>query len=359
MLADGLGVGGIERQIALLSRHLPPTWDCRIWSIEGGPFAEVIRGQGTPLRVRARSWRWDPAPALDLWRQILRWRPDVVHSWGWMGAAMAGPICRLLHIPLVDATIQSGNLPTRRVAASRAAMRFATCIIANSDAGRRAWGVGRRRTVVIHNGVDPRFLQAPALGPPPSGGPFTVVMTGRMRWEKDFASFLAAARALASGDRAGWRFVALGSGPERVALMSSVSDLIEQGVVAFPPPTLDVLPVLERAHAGVLMTHPRLAEGIPNSVVEYMACALPVICSRKGGSAELVVDGVTGFLIDASDVDALVDRLTWLRAHPDASRRMGLAGHHRVATEFSVEQLVARTVAVYERAIAHTRPSSL
>ena len=80
LVVDGLGNGGTERQLALLVEHLPPEWERRVWSIEGGPFANVIRSAGTPLRVCPRSFRLDVRPAVDLWQQIARWRPDVVHS---------------------------------------------------------------------------------------------------------------------------------------------------------------------------------------------------------------------------------------------------------------------------------------
>lgn len=47
------------------------------------------------------------------------------------------------------------------------------------------------------------------------------------------------------------------------------------------------------------------SEGCANSIMEYMACALPVVCSDGGGNPELVVQDATGYLIEAGDRESL------------------------------------------------------
>ncbi len=404
VVVDGLGNGGAERQVALLVEHLPPEWERRVWSMAGGPFAGVIRSAGVSLRVRERVSRRDVRPAFDLWREIVQWRPDVVHSWGWMCTAAAGPVCRLLAIPVIDGTIRMGMVPPYHGRAARLSMRWATRVIANSHAGLEAYGIGRARGRVVHNGFDPRrlshctpmagagvgvagevtsdmgaaeaytpapdagerrvgracgFVSARAESPyPPAPGvddrPFTAVMTGRMVPAKDYRTFVAAARALAT-DRAGsWRFAAVGDGPARAALMREAGALVDGGVIQFARPGLEVLGVVRQAHAGVLMSHPALhAEGCSNAIMEYMACGLPVVCSESGGNRELVVDGKTGFIIPSCDVTALVERLTWLRDHPARAWAMGERGRARIMNEYSAAVMAAGMVAVYRDAIHH------
>lgn len=351
LLTDGLGNGGTERQITLLAQYLPPVWERMVWSLGDGPFAGALRSAGVGLRVRPRSWRWDIAPATDLWRLLVRWRPDVVHAWGWMCAAAAGPVCKLLGIPLIDGTIRSGCVLPHHHMAQPWNSVWASRVIANSRAGLKAYGISPRLGRVVHNGFDPQRL---ALCTPRAGaaaGPFTVVMTGRMVWEKDFRTFIRAAREVAQSDGERWRFVAVGDGPDRSRLLREAEDLVARGVVEFPSPALEVLDFVRRADAGVLMTHPRIAEGCSNSIMEYLACGLPVVCSAGGGNGELVAAGATGFLIPPADPHELAQKLRWLCSHPEDARVMGLRGKNRLLEEFSVERMVQKTVTVYNEFI--------
>ena len=92
-------------------------------------------------------------------------------------------------------------------------------------------------------------------------------------------------------------------------------------------------------------------EGCSNTIMEYMACGLPVVCSAGGGNAELVVEGRAGYLIPAGDWRLLCDRLERLTSRPDEASHMGEAGHRRLSEEFTVERMV-------ERLLASTRSSA-
>jgi Glycosyltransferase Family 4 len=83
-VCDCLDNGGAERQMTLLARSLPEDYRVRVFSLGDGPYAEVLRGLGVDLRVHCRRWRYDVSPALRLLQEVIRWRPDVVHSWGVM-----------------------------------------------------------------------------------------------------------------------------------------------------------------------------------------------------------------------------------------------------------------------------------
>jgi glycosyltransferase involved in cell wall biosynthesis len=115
--------------------------------------------------------------------------------------------------------------------------------------------------------------------------------------------------------------------------------------VVFTGRVPEVMAFYAGALAGVIMsTH---GEGFSNSIMEYMICGLPVVCSDEGGSRELVIDGMTGFVIPPGDAAALAERLSWLRGHPEAARAMGEAGRARIDEQFTVERMVEATLAVY------------
>jgi len=348
-LADTLDNGGAERQLALLLKHLPPEWDRRLWSLGDGPFAEVIRASGIPVEVHERRRRYDLAPILNLWSTLTRRRPAIVHSWGGVTSAAAAPICRMLRIPWVDGTIRIGWVPHDHVLRTRAALALADRVIANSQTGLTAWGIPGSKGRVIYNGLDPERLSS-VTGSRPAGGPFTVVMAARISPVKDFTTFLQAAR-LVTAQSSGqpWRFLVLGAGPGRAALIESASDLIGKGIVSFVDAGLEIFPYLQAADAGVLMTNPDLAaEGCSNTILEYMALGLPVVCGDSGGNRELVAEGKTGFIIPTMNAGILADRLIWLQQHPHEAVEMGRAGAARVQRDFTAQNLVQKTVSVYE-----------
>jgi len=95
-----------------------------------------------------------------------------------------------------------------------------------------------------------------------------------------------------------------------------------------------------------------VTEGLGSAMLDAMACGTPVVATRAGGIPEAIVDGVSGLLVPPHDDQALADGL--LRALKDDTlrRTLGAAGRERVMSEFSVDQMVNRTLAVYERQLA-------
>jgi glycosyltransferase involved in cell wall biosynthesis len=113
--------------------------------------------------------------------------------------------------------------------------------------------------------------------------------------------------------------------------------------------SLEVVPILAAADIGVLLTDSRYhAEGLPNSIMEYMACGLPVVCTDSGGNREIVLDGYTGLLVPSRDPAAVVDALRLLLEDPQKARLFGETGRERVRQEFSTEAMVEKTMTVYE-----------
>jgi glycosyltransferase involved in cell wall biosynthesis len=348
MVADGLWNGGAERQMQLLASSLPEGWSASVASLQDGEFRPVFEAAGVKVYVAPRRFRLDVTPALRIWRFASAEAPDVVHSWGWMSTLAMYPYCRFHGIPLISGSIRTGRLPKRRAKLDRLSVRVADLAIANSRAGLRAYGVTEGfRGRVVYNGFDETRMS----GLPSAAAPHedtVVVMAARMFAEKDWRLLISTARVL-SAESPGWRFIGLGSGPDRDLLVSEAADLIAAGVVGFPPGGLEVLRTIAEADVGVLLTDPRTAaEGCSNAIMEYMACGLPVICTDSGGNPELVEAGTTGLLVPPRDVGALVEALRSLRGDPDRARGMGRAGARRLRERFTVGTMVAGFVSAYE-----------
>lgn len=92
---------------------------------------------------------------------------------------------------------------------------------------------------------------------------------------------------------------------------------------------------------------PSRFEGLCLAVIEAQASGVPVVATPVGGIRETVVDGDTGWLVPPRDVDALAERISWCLDRPDEARRVAEEARRRVRERFSVERMVAETLALY------------
>ena len=92
---------------------------------------------------------------------------------------------------------------------------------------------------------------------------------------------------------------------------------------------------------------PSANEGTPVVAIEALAAALPVVATPVGGVADVVEDGVDGFLVARGDVEALAERLHGSPRDPELRARMGAAGAERVPERYAVERLVDDMDALY------------
>jgi glycosyltransferase involved in cell wall biosynthesis len=93
-------------------------------------------------------------------------------------------------------------------------------------------------------------------------------------------------------------------------------------------------------------------EGISNSIIEYMALGKPVIATEGGGTNELVIDGFTGYLVPPENPDLLSNKIDFLLNHPEIRAKMGTNGKTRIATNFSIENMVEKYIESYKNCLS-------
>jgi len=109
-----------------------------------------------------------------------------------------------------------------------------------------------------------------------------------------------------------------------------------------PPPILAAL----LSRASLFVQHSVRApdgdmEGLPVSILEAMAAALPVVATRHSGIPEAVLDGETGLLVAEQDVDGMAAAIIGLLTEPERAATMGGAGRHRALTHFTQERTIS------------------
>jgi N-acetyl-alpha-D-glucosaminyl L-malate synthase BshA len=145
------------------------------------------------------------------------------------------------------------------------------------------------------------------------------------------------------------RLLMVGDGPDRSRAEAYCRDHRLTDRVQF----LGNVPNLEEIIGGVdLFILPSEAESFGMAALEAMACEVPVIATRSGGMPEVVVDGVTGYLLTVGDTHAMAERAIEILSDPDLQQRMGAAGRAMAVEQFDEGRVVPRYRELYERVIA-------
>jgi glycosyltransferase involved in cell wall biosynthesis len=109
--------------------------------------------------------------------------------------------------------------------------------------------------------------------------------------------------------------------------------------------------IVERYRQADLFVTATTWEGMPNTVLEGMACGLPVVATRASGLDQLVHEGVNGYLVDINDPFSLADRLADLIDNPYERLRMGKESRKIAEQEFAWEYIAEQYVQIYQRII--------
>jgi glycosyltransferase involved in cell wall biosynthesis len=188
--------------------------------------------------------------------------------------------------------------------------------------------------------MDLRELQP--LPVKPRGAQFQILFVGRLAPQKGIDVLL---RALAVTPHH-WRLDIMGDGPEGDRLKTLAGHLgVGERVrwhgscrfedIARAYATADVV-----AAPSIIGPGGR-TEGIPNVLMEALACERPVVASRVSGVPELVVDGVSGLLVPPGDVEALVAALRRIEDDPAQAAAMAQAGRRIIEQHYDLRNTAA------------------
>ena len=97
---------------------------------------------------------------------------------------------------------------------------------------------------------------------------------------------------------------------------------------------------------------PSLTEGFNRTLLESMACGLPVVATSVGGNVELVQDSLPGLLVPPNNSSALASAIVEILKNRTKARKMGMEGRRIIKENFSIETNVRQTEALYEEIIS-------
>jgi len=190
--------------------------------------------------------------------------------------------------------------------------------------------------------------------PEPEKNTPLVVLPARMLWNKGIGEFVEAAHILQEqGVRARFALVGVAdSGNPAAVSLVQLGEWQKEGVVEWWGWQEDIKVVFAMAHIVCL---PSYREGVPRVLAEAAACTRALVTTDVPGCREIVKDGENGLLVPARDAAALAEALKKLILNPSLRRQMGEKGREFVEKEFSNQQVVGGTLAVYDRLLASGR----
>jgi glycosyltransferase involved in cell wall biosynthesis len=155
------------------------------------------------------------------------------------------------------------------------------------------------------------------------------------------------ARAVAASPGSDLHLELVGDGPTRPAVQARVAELVLGDRVSMPGwlPREQTLAAYRRADC---LVNPSSGEGLPNVVLEAMACGVAIVASRVAGNDTLVRHGENGLLFDWSRPDEMGDGLARLAADPALRRAMGERGREMALSEYSWSSVARKYAELFQ-----------
>lgn len=284
-----------------------------------------------------------------------RVRPDIVHTHNlYFQLTMVAPFLkRFAHVPLVTTLhlpkmvynrilldslinvyqrvlgkliVQSSD---RLIAVSRSVMKHAI-----EDLGAPSF-----KTFVIPNGVNTRAY----LPNTHKGKDVIVTFIGRLIGNKGPNYLIRAAPSILK-NHPEVHFYIIGEGPLKDKLIKIATLRKLKDRVHFFGSVPDVLPFLQET---TVFVRPSLTEGMSLTVLEAMACGLPIVASNVEGNVEIIDNGKTGYLVPPADSKALAEAIIFLLDNRKIASEIGRSARKKTEKFYDWEQIADQTLKIY------------
>lgn len=327
-------------------------------SLNEGILVEKLREAGIDVSVISEKEHAFPAICFKAFRLLKGRKIDVIHSHRYKENLIALFFGKFVGAKRLVTTLHGlpeplyGNVDGRAKWTAKInhflTRHFFTSVVAVSHDIKKTlvdrYHFDLAKVEVIHNGLEmPK--QSPAVLARTAGPrQFHIGTVGRMVPVKDFALFLKIVAEIGAQMK-NVRFSILGEGPLKEELVQRAKILRVDDCVDFFSPVTDPFPYYRSLD---IYLNTSLHEGIPMSILEAMACGVPVVAPKVGGIPEIISDEVEGVLIEGREPKGFVQACVKLVKNGDLRAAMGKSGLRRIASHFGSAATAASYRKVYE-----------
>lgn len=342
-----LTLGGTESQLLELVRHLDHT-KFKILVVclsRQAPLANSFIEAGCEVQILNREIRGRLLVFGNLYRVLKTFKPDIVHSYAYASRAA---------IPISKMFSKCKNIVSIRTQPGwqvnwwdQFLNSFADCILTNSKKAAASVHFGFYKNIpcrVVYNGIDLQKFDLEANtnfapGLPLNPGEKVICVVARLHPVKGLDIFLNAFTKI-SKTIDNIQLWIVGDGPDRDKLERLADQLGVSSKVIFWGQQENVPFILRHVDIGVLSSH---VEGLPNTIIEYMAAQLPVVATNVGGISELITHNMNGLLVEPNNPSELAQATLVLLKDPGLADRFGKNGRLVIEKKFNIKKMVSET----------------
>ncbi|RSD34407.1 MAG: glycosyltransferase [Methanohalophilus sp.] len=194
---------------------------------------------------------------------------------------------------------------------------------------------------VIHNGIDTEHF-VPAEEP--------VFDEKKLLWIGRYANgkgvdYLIDAFSILQSKHPDATLTMVGKGPDKERILQKIQDLNLEKYITIKDfiPNSEIVQLYQECSVFVL---PSLEEGVPRTILEAMACGIPVVCTQLPQLMDIVED--SGYLVPVKDAQVLADRICEILSDSDLAMKLGSNGRENVVANYSWKDTVKKTIGLYE-----------
>ena len=326
-----------------------------------------------PSLVRAIRPLQDVKAFFSLTRLLRRIRPMIVHTHSSKAGIIGRWAARLAGVPVIVHSVHGfGFTPTQHpllkrflTLMERWASAYTQWVFTDSEANRQqgiALGLFTGdRSSMLPPGIDLQAIRAVrvnrddkrhSLGLDPAKP--LIGMVAPFKPQKSPLDFVRVASHVCR-QRSDAHFVMVGDGELRQAVEEEILRLGLSQSITLTGWRRDVPEIMKCLDVFLLTSG---WEGLPRVYLEALSCGVPAVGTCVDGAAEVVIDGVNGFLKEPGDVEGLADRVLWLLSHPEEAKVMGARGIS-FSEKFDCYEVVRQQEYRYEWLVANMQKDDL
>ncbi|MGI6502371.1 MAG: GT4 family glycosyltransferase PelF [Candidatus Methanoculleus thermohydrogenotrophicum] len=287
----------------------------------------------------------------DIVRVIQKIGPDIVHAQS-LGIGVPALLSKnLLKIPYVvwgqGSDVYLPDWFTKLT--SKTIIKNANSVIALTEDMKRAMqAIYNRDITIVPNGIDLKEYISELPVQNVEGAEKRILFVGRLHPVKGI-QYLLGAMSIVHRELPEAKLILVGDGEEREHLETLTDNLGIRECVEFAGrvPHERVKDYMNQAEVFVLSS---LSEGFPVTILEAMACGLPIVATRVGGIPDIIEDGTNGYLVDTMNQEQLAEAL--LKLLQDEKLRRDISGNNREkAKKYRWDAVAATLEGIYQKSV--------